>query len=76
MTRYVEHTCEIMCEDNGRRMVGEILSFREHDHVAVSVDRSIKLDMKWNGHVYQANMAKLSFVTEGPLVRNVKQGRK
>lgn len=76
MRQVVEHTCEIMCEDNGRRMVGEILSFREHDHVAVSVDRSIKLDMKWNGQVYEAKMAQLSFTTDGPLVRTIKQGRR
>jgi hypothetical protein len=76
MRQIIEDTCEIMCEDNGKRMVGEILSFREHDHVAVSVERSIKLDMKWNGYVYETKVAKLSFVTDGPLVRTVKQGRK
>lgn len=76
MKQIVESTCEIMCEDNGRRMVGEILSFKEHDHVAVSVDRQIKLDMKWNGQVYEAKSAKLSFVTDGPLIRIVKTGRK
>ena len=76
MRQIVENTCEIMCEDNGRRMVGEILSFRNHDHIAVSVDRQIKLDMKWNGQVYEAKMAKLSFTTDGPLIRTVKTGRK
>ena len=76
MKKIVEHTCEIMCEDNGRRMVGEILSFREHDHCAVSVDRQIKLDMKWNGYVYESKMAGLSFTTDGPLIRTIKQGRK
>lgn len=76
MRQIVEDTCEVMCEDNGRRMVGEILSFRDRDHCAVSVDRTIKLDMKWNGHVYEAKMAQLSFTTDGPLIRTVKQGRK
>jgi hypothetical protein len=75
MKQVVEHTCEIMCEDNGRRMVGEILSFREHDHCAVSVNRQIKLDMKWNGQVYEARNAGLSFTTDGPLIRNIKTGR-
>jgi hypothetical protein len=76
MKQIVESTCEVMCEDNGHRMVGEILSFREHDHVAVSVNRQIKLDMKWNGQVYEARSAKLSFVTDGPLIRIIKTGRK
>jgi hypothetical protein len=57
-------------------MVGEMLSFREHDHCAVSISRTIKLDMKWNGIVYEGKSAGLSFTTEGPLVRNVKQGRR
>jgi hypothetical protein len=75
MRQVVEHTCEIMCEDNGRRMVGEMLSFKEYDHCAVSIERKIKLDMKWNGIVYEGKSAGLSFTTEGPLVRNFKQGR-
>ena len=75
MRRVVEDTCEIMCEDNGRRMVGEILSFKEYDHCAVSVDKKIKLDMKWNGHVYEARSAGLSFTSDGPLIREFKQGR-
>lgn len=76
MRQVVENTCEIMCEDNGCRMVGEILNFKEHSHLSVSIDRSIKLEMKWNGHVYEGKMAKLSFVTDGPLVRAYQQGRK
>lgn len=75
MRRIVENTCEIMCEDNGRRMVGEILSFRENDHCAVSVDRQIKLDMKWNGFVYEAKRAGLSFTSDGPIIKTIKQGR-
>lgn len=76
MRQLVENTCEIMCEDNGRRMVGEMLSFRENDHCSVSIDRAIKLDMKWNGTVYEGRSAGLSFTTEGPLIRNLKQGRR
>ncbi len=76
MRQVIEDTCEIMCEDNGRRMVGDILSFRDGDHVAVSIEKRIKLDMKWNGHVYEGRAAGLSFTTEGPLVRNIKQGRR
>jgi hypothetical protein len=76
MRRIAEDTCEIMCENNGRRMVGEILSFREKDHCAVTVDRKVKLDMKWNGYVYEARMAQMSFVSDGPLIRTIKDGRR
>jgi len=52
------------------------LSFREHDHLAVSLEKQLKLEMRWNGHIYEGKMGRLSFTSEGPLVRNVKQGRR
>lgn len=76
MKQYVEDTCEVMCEENGRRMVGELLDFKDRTHLSVSIDRTVKLDMKWTGHVYEGKKGGLSFSTEGPLVRAVRQGRK
>jgi hypothetical protein len=64
-----------MCEENGRRMVGELLSFKQRSNMTVSVDRSVKLQMKWNGLVYEGRMGGLSFTTNGPLIRAVQTGR-
>ena len=75
MRQLVENTCEIMCEENGRRMVGELLSFKQNANMIVSVDRSVKLDMRWNGREYEGRMGGLSFTTDGPLIRAVQTGR-
>jgi hypothetical protein len=75
MRQYVEDTCEVLCEDNGRKMVADLLSFREHDHLAVSIDKQLKLELRWTGKIYEGRMGQLSFTSEGPLVRNTKQGR-
>ncbi len=76
MRQYVEDTCEVICEDNGRKMVADLLSFREYEHLAVSLEKQLKLEMRWNGNVYEGKMGRMSFTSAGPLVRNIKQGRR
>lgn len=75
MRQVVEQTCEVICEDNGRKMVADILYFKENQNITVSIDKKIKLDMRWNRRVYEGNMGGLTFVTDGPNIINVKQGR-
>lgn len=75
MRQVVEQTCEVICEDNGRKMVADILYFKENQNLTVSIDKKIKLEMRWNRHVYEGNMGGLTFVTDGPNIVNVKQGR-
>ena len=76
MRHYVEDTCEVICEDNGRKMVADLLSFRENDHLAVSIEKQLKLEMRWNGQIYEGRIGSKTFTSDGPLVRNYKQGRK
>ena len=75
MRTYVEDTCEIICEDNGKKMVADILSFKQSQHLVVSIEKSLKLEMKWNGNIYEGRMGRMSFTSEGPIIRSVKQGR-
>lgn len=75
MKQYVDETCEIICEDNGRKMVADILNFREHQYLAVSLEKQLKLEMRWNGKIYEGKMGRMSFVSEGPNIRVVKSGR-
>lgn len=75
MRQVVEQTCEVICEDNGRKMVADILYFKENQNLTVSIDKKIKLEMRWNRHVYEGSMGGLTFVTDGPNIVNVKQGR-
>lgn len=69
---YTDDTCEIICEDNGRKMVAEVLSFTKNKSLTVSVDRSLKLTLSWNGKIYEGNMGAISFVSNGPDSRTVK----
>lgn len=75
MKRYVENTCEIICEDNGRKMVADILYFKENQYLTVAVEKELKLELRWNNRIYEGSMGKLSFTSEGPLIKSIKQGR-
>ena len=72
---YVSDTCEIICEDNGRKMVADMLSFKEHQYLTVSLEKQLKLEMRWNGNIYEGRLGRMSFTSEGPVIRNFKQGR-
>lgn len=58
----------IECTDTDRKVEAEVLSFREHDILSVSIQRSIKLIMKYNAikQVYIGTQSGLEFITKGP----------
>ena len=75
MRQYIEDTCEILCESNGRKMVADVLDFRDKQFLSVSVDKKVKVQLQWNGKFYEGGVAGLNFSTDGPTVSTYKQGR-
>ncbi len=75
MRRVVGDDCEILCEDNGRKMVADILAFKEHQYLTVALEKELKLELRWNNKIYEGKMGRLSFTSEGPTIRDFKQGR-
>lgn len=71
MTQYVEETCQVTCESNGKIVTADILDFRETKTLAVSLNKSVKLVMPWNGRIYEGKMSGLTFVSAGPTIREV-----
>lgn len=60
--------CLVHCTDNGKNADAEILHFKLHDMMTCSLDRSIKMVMKWDdkAKLYIGNMAGLEFTSSGP----------
>lgn len=75
MKQYIDETCKVTCEDNNKVMVADILNFKEHQYLAVSLEKQLKLEMRWNGKIYEGRLGRMSFVSEGPKITEVKQGR-
>ena len=61
-----QDTCEIHNTDNNRTVNAEILDYKKGDTLSVSIDRTIKLILKWNGKVYVGNSAGMEFTSFGP----------
>lgn len=75
MKKYIDETCVVVCEDNDKKVVADILAFNEGRNLTVSLNKSVKLLMSWNGRVYEGRMSGMSFVSKGPNIKEVKDGR-
>lgn len=75
MKQYIDEVCTITCEDNDRTMKVDILNFKEKQYLSVSLEKQLKLEMRWNGKVYEGRMGKFSFISNGPKIKEVKEGR-
>ena len=67
MIRY-EDTAVITCVDNNETVVAEILEFKPNAILSVSLDRKIKLILRYNANSneYQADLYGRTFISKGP----------
>lgn len=74
-------TCEIHNTDRGKTFTAEILNFVPEKILDVSLDRSVKISMRWqnsptgSGGFYIGSMAGMEFTSEGPDSVTYKLGR-
>jgi hypothetical protein len=71
-------TVNITCLENNKTVLAEILDFKRAYMLTVSVDRKVKLNLRYNTEkkLYIGNVGNLEFITEGPKETVVAQGRK
>lgn len=75
MAKHYGDQCEVLCENNNKTAPAEILDFKENKWLSVSLNRSIKLNLTWNGFIYEGRHAGMSFTSRGPKITQVKDGR-
>jgi hypothetical protein len=73
-TEYAD-TCEVTNTDRGRTVTGEILNFVPQKLLDVSVDRSVKISMRWQpapnknfdyDGLYIGSVSGMEFTSHGP----------
>lgn len=65
ITRF-DGSCVVKSVDSKKAMIAEVLSFTEKKILTVSIAKSIKVSLAWNGRVYEGHMAGLDLISEGP----------
>lgn len=65
ITRF-DGSCIVKSEDSSKTMIAEVLTFTEKKQLTVSIAKSVKVSLTWNGRVYEGHMAGLSLVSDGP----------
>ncbi len=73
MPKYIDDKCEVRCEDNDKVVVADILNFQEGKSLSVSLNKSLKLIMPFNGMIYEGRMSGLTFVSKGPKIVETKE---
>lgn len=71
----VGETCIVKQDNSSRTVVAEVLHFNEKRNLTVVLNKSVKLNMSWNGRMYEGRMAGIDFTTEGPTITTTKTGR-
>ena len=75
-TRF-DDVCEVENIKTGQTVTGEILSFREKEYISLTINRAVKLNLRWNEHaeLYVGAMAGMEFQSEGPRAYTYRTGR-
>lgn len=76
MTEIIRHgeTCEVKQANSGKVVVAEVMSFNDKRNLTVVMNRSVKMNMSWNGRCYEGRMAGMDFVSDGPSVSKTSIG--
>ncbi len=76
MIRY-EDTAQVTCVDNNQTVKAEILDFKPQTMMSVSLEKSIKIVLKYNANSdeYQGELYGRTFISKGPKATYVRTGR-
>jgi hypothetical protein len=71
----VSETCSVTAVANKKTTEATVYKFDEGKSMIVILNKSVKLNMKYNGKVYEGQMAGMDFVSSGPTITVTQQGR-
>jgi hypothetical protein len=59
-------TCSVESLINGRSVEAVVSRFKLGESLEVIINRSVKLQMRWTGQVYEGRAAGMDFISNGP----------
>ena len=67
--------CVVKQDNSNKSVEAEVLEFKEKKNLIVVLNKSVKLNMIWNGKLYEGKMAGIDFNTTGPTISRSTTGR-
>lgn len=71
----VDTKCTVKQANSNKIVEGEVHEFKEKERLVIVLSKTVKLNMVWNGKIYEGKMAGLDFTSEGPKVTKTVTGR-
>jgi hypothetical protein len=71
----VSETCKVTAVANNKTTDAIIQQFTEEKTMTVILNKSVKLNMTYNGKLYEGRMAGMDFISAGPTITVTQQGR-
>ena len=71
----VDSKCQVKQANSSKLVEAEVHEFKDKNRLVVVLNKSVKLNMIWNGKVYEGKMAGIDFVSDGPKVTKNTTGR-
>lgn len=71
----IDSKCVIKQANSSKTVESEVHEFKEKEKLVVVLNKSVKLNMVWNGKLYEGKMAGIDFISEGPKVTKTTTGR-
>lgn len=71
----VDTKCIVRQANSNKTVESEVHEFKDKEKLVVVLNKSVKLNMVWNGKLYEGKMAGLDFLSEGPKVTKTTTGR-
>ena len=68
-------TCEVIQAGTNKSVEAEVYDFKEQKSLIVVINKSVKLNLSWNGRIYEGRMAGIDFVSDGPTISKNRIGR-
>lgn len=73
ITRHSD-VCEVIQTASKRSVEGVVQDFVENERLTVILNKSVKIGMKWNGHLYEGRGAGMDFTSTGPKLSRTQTG--
>ena len=67
--------CIVKQDNSSKSVEAEVLEFKEKKNLIAVLNKSVKLNMIWNGKLYEGKMAGIDFNTTGPSINRSTTGR-